>query len=206
MKCFSTVLTCPIFVLWHVFVFLATLIASVVIFARTMRWKRLQLEFRSPVVIEPGRLDKSKAGTAPDSVAGRHGADAQAGRSRNIAMHWRHDRSPRRSWVVEARALAWQTMKEGWKDVVSAGGDRTGFTRTVLPERRALIRIHDLARVDRASASAWWQGPVSLGWRTGHAPSGSSLTTGRGRVVWLVKLAVWGVGLAMIGGRPHGQN
>ena len=51
-----------VFVLWQLCLFLATLIASVVIFTRSMRWKRVRIEFRSPIVVNlpdstgPGRI------------------------------------------------------------------------------------------------------------------------------------------------------
>jgi hypothetical protein len=41
----------PTFALCQLLLFLATLLASVVIFARGMRWRWFQLEFRSPVVV-----------------------------------------------------------------------------------------------------------------------------------------------------------
>ena len=58
--------------------FLTTLIASVVIFARIIRWKRVQLEFRSPLVINLADSTNPRR-AAPDSVAGCQSAGAEAG-------------------------------------------------------------------------------------------------------------------------------
>ena len=74
-----------IFVLWQLFVFLATLIASVVIFSRAMRWKRVQLEFRSPIVVNrtdstsPGECSSRFSRRSPRCCAPASGGTATRG-------------------------------------------------------------------------------------------------------------------------------
>jgi hypothetical protein len=98
-------------------VFLATLFASVVIFARIIRWKRVQFEFRSPLVINLADSTNPRQAQIQSAVA-RVLAPRPA-----LAIHegLATNQTPCRSWVVETRALAWQTMKEGrrtWRQLV----------------------------------------------------------------------------------------
>ena len=197
-------MTCPSSLFWQLLVFLTTLIASIVIFARSMRWRRFQLEFRSPVVVNPTDSTKPEAGAAPDSVAGRHGAGTNAKRRCSERSGTTGDRpiAPRRSWVVEARALAWQTMKEGRKTwcLLAAIG-------LVCP---VLLIYLELRRHLEATCGSWWtehrHQPGGRGQRIrarepSDGPSGFSLTMGHEPgLVWLVKLAVWGMGMAVIWG------
>ena len=95
--------------------FLATLLASVMIFARAMRWKRFQLEFRSPVVVN--LVDSA----GPRRVQLQVQSPVAAILAPMQARSWKRmdslatDQSPRRSRVVEARALVWQTMRRDGK-------------------------------------------------------------------------------------------
>ena len=136
------------FVVYEIFVFLATVIASAAIFMRLVRGKRLHVAFRSPIVVDrpgstsPRRVqlqvqsqDRRRAGAAI-----RHGAT-----KRSITT----DHSLRRSWVAEARAMVWQTIKEGGKTwgLLAAIG--------LLDARARWPRVgrcrSDLARPDRHS-------------------------------------------------------
>ena len=187
----------PVFVICGVFVFLATLIASIVIFARVMQWKRFQLEFRSPVVIdfagpagsEPALLRiQSAINTAltPSSVVTEI-ADAGVMVQR-----------PRQLWVAEARALAWQALREGWKGwglLVAIG---VGLPAPIYLASSSLDSIWLLligigvslvagASVFGLENRAWTQRFLTI-----HGA--------RSWLVWLVKLVIWGVGLVMLWG------
>jgi hypothetical protein len=93
--------------------FLVTLIASVVIFVRVIDWRWLQLEFRSPIVVH---LAKSTSATPQESVL-RRSLVSTVLMQRSVAINEAlvTARPTRRSWLVEVRALTWQTVKEGRK-------------------------------------------------------------------------------------------
>jgi ABC-type transport system involved in multi-copper enzyme maturation permease subunit len=189
--------------IWQLSVFLATLIASIVLFARSMRWKRIQLKFRSPVVVNladstsPRRVQlqiQSPVATVltPRPAIGMHEAFATA-------------QPPRRSLVVEARVLAWQTVKEGWKTwllTVAIGlvlpvlfllrwGYNTGGNYNPAYEWLLLT-----------SAVVSLMAGTSVFGLENRSRTQRFLTHHGARpgLVCLVKLAVWGVGLAMIWG------
>ena len=118
---------------------------------------------------------------------------------------WWHDQPPRRSWVIEARALAWQTIKEGgrtWCSLAAIG--------LVIPMLFLLRWGYDTLR-GYAMASEWLL-LISIGIALvaganvfgleNRARTQRFLTHHGARpgLVWLVKLAVWGVGLAAIWG------
>ena len=70
--------------------FLATLIASVVIFARVIHWRRVRLEFRSPVVINLAEsTSPRRAAPVPSPVATSAGAEAGHG---NTLKDWQQTR------------------------------------------------------------------------------------------------------------------
>jgi len=182
--------------LWQLFVILATTTASDVIFAGAMRWRRVQFEFRSPVVVtRVGSASPTRAQlqiqspvdtmqtSAPRPVAGAPGSLAT-------------DQSPRRSWVVEARALAWQTMKEGgrtWCLLAAIG--------LVLPMLIFLISGYlDSSWIAIISIGVALVAGASVFGLENRMRTHRFLTHHGARpgLVWLVKLAVWGLGLAVI--------
>ena len=63
---------------------------------------------------QPAGLDQPKACAAPGPVPGRRGAGATTCRGTSVDAS-ATDHPPRRSWVAEARAMVWQTIKEGGK-------------------------------------------------------------------------------------------
>ena len=105
---------------------------------------------------------------------------------------------PRRSWVAEARALAWQTLREGWKAwglLVAIG--------LVLPAPIYLAS---------SSLDSIWLLLIGIGVSLVAGASVFGLENrartqrfltihgARSWLVWLVKLLVWGVGLVMLWG------
>jgi len=182
--------------LWQLFVILATMIASDVIFARAMRWRRVQFEFRSPVVVtraesaSPRRVQIQIQSPVATVLPRR----AAAGMPESLVT----DQSPRRSWVVEAQALAWQTMKEGgrtWCLLAAIG--------LVLPTLIFLISGYlDYPWVVILSIGVALVAGASVFGLENRMRTHRFLTHHGARpgLVWLAKLAVWGLGLAVIWG------
>ncbi len=181
----------------QLFVFLATLIASIVIFTRIIRWKRLQLEFRSPVVINLADSTSSRRAQLQiqSPVATMLTTRPAVGIHEGLAI----DHPLRRSWIVEARHLAWQTMKEG--------GKTWGLLPTIALVLAALIFLTigyrpisewllmmsiGIALVAGASVFGLENRARTQRFLTHHGA--------RTGLVWLVKLAVWGMGLAAVWG------
>ena len=147
---------------------------------------------------DPGRPGTAPAGSASiacppvrpdgDGAATGRGITPRYPTSRRVA-----------SWLAEARALVWETRHEGattWCLLAVIG---LAYPVTVLPEQGYLDP--ELDDADRHRRLRWWRGSTSSGWRTEGGPNGSSRITVHGPgLVWLVKLAVWCVGLALIWG------
>jgi len=182
--------------LWQLFVILATAIASDVIFARAMRWRRVQFEFRSPIVVtraEPASPRRAQL-QIPSPVATMLSQRAAAGTAESLVT----DQSPRRSWVVEAQALAWQTMKEGrrtWCLLAAIGlvpSTLIFLNSSYLDFYGIVILNIGVALVAGASVFGLEYRMRTHRFLTHHGA--------RPGLVWLVKLAVWGLGLAVIWG------
>ena len=190
---------CQSFVLWQLFVILATMIASNVIFARAMSLEagtaRVPVAHRG----EPDRIGKPNAGA--DSSSSRPSPRCCCrcrDRQTECPRPWRRSQSPRRSWVVEARALAWQTMKEGWRTwcLLAAIG-------LVAPMLIFLSSGYlDLSWIVLLSIGVALVAGASVFGLENRARTHRFLTHHGARpgLVWLVKLAVWSVGLAVIWG------
>jgi ABC-2 family transporter protein len=188
-----------IFTLWHFLVFLVTLIASVVIFARAMRWKRLQLEFRSPIVVNltDSTSSRRRQIQIQSPVATVLLPRPAAGLLEALAT----DQPPHRSWMTKARALAWQTMREGrrtWYLLVVIGLVLPGLMILILkpavatlPEWDLLISV-GVTLVAGASVFGLENRTRTQRFLTHHGAQPG--------LVWMMKLAVWGVGLAAIWG------
>jgi hypothetical protein len=188
-----------IFAFWHLLLFLVTLIASVVIFARSMRWKRLQVEFQSPVVVNLADSTSSRRRQIQiqSPVATVLLPRPAAGLREALAM----DQPPGRSWMTEARALAWQTMREGrwtWYLLAVIGLVLPGLmflnlkpAVATLPEWDLLISV-GVALVAGASVFGLENRTRTQRFLTHHGAQPG--------LVWMMKLAVWGVGLAVIWG------
>ena len=182
-------------VLYQLFVFLGTAIASIMIFAETLRWKRLQFEFRSPIVVNVAEPTSSRQVQFQSPVAAVLAPRPLTGMNEALVT----DQPPRRSWTIEARALAWQTMKEGgntWRLLAVMGlslllmiilgwGPNVGFEWTLL------INI-GIALVAGASVFGLENRRRTQRFLTHHGA--------RPKLVWLAKLATWAMGLAAIWG------
>jgi hypothetical protein len=185
-----------VFVLWQFGLFLATLIASVAIFARSMSWKRVQIEFRSPIVINladpagPRRVQlqvQSPVTTIPiaQPAVGLRGAV--------VSNH-----PPQHSWVAEARAMAWQTMKEGRKTwglltaiwLIAPGLIFLWLGYSPNFEGLSLTGL-GISLVAGASVFGLENRSRTQRFLTHHGA--------RPGLVWLSKLAVWSVALCLIG-------
>ena len=177
-------------------VFLATLIASVVIFARVIRWKRVQLEFRSPLVINlADSTYPRQAQLQIQSPVARVLAPRPA-----MAIHegLATDQPPRRSWVVEARALAWQTMKEGRR----IWGQLVLIALVLPPLMYVLSNSLDPSLLLLISGGVTIVVGTSVFGLENRARTQRFLTHHGARpgLVWAVKLAIWTVGLAAVSG------
>ncbi len=93
-------------------VVIATIAASHVFFTRSLRLRRLPLQFRSPIVFTGSRRPRTEriqvqspgmVVAAPSIAVMRHLQTPAA------------TRAERRSWLLETRNLIWQTIKEGRK-------------------------------------------------------------------------------------------
>ena len=105
----------PLFVLCELCLFLITLFASELIFARSVRGKRIRFEFRAPIVIE--LLDStSERFTQPNLRSDvTMTAAFPAPNSMGVVPISTADQPGRWSLRAQVRALVWQTMKEGRK-------------------------------------------------------------------------------------------
>ncbi|MFI5457427.1 MAG: hypothetical protein ACHRXM_18440 [Isosphaerales bacterium] len=180
----------------QLFVILATVIASDVIFTRAMRWRQVQFEFRSPVVVT--RAESASARRVQlqiqSPVATVVSRRAAAGTPESLVT----DQSPRRSWVVEARALAWQTMKEGGRTWCLLAAIGLGLPMLIFLRFGyldfALIVILSIGVALVAGASVFG---LENRMRTHRFLTHHGARPG---LIWLVKLAVWSLGLAVIWG------
>jgi hypothetical protein len=175
----------------------ATVAASVAVFTRRARFGRVQLAFRSPIV---ATRDQPASGVrlqvrSPIATALERLPEPRPFASRPEAMVG--ESSTRGSWFIEARTLARQTVKEGRKTwfllaavvLVIPGliGLHEGYLDpfwlilisavTVLVMGASVLGLENRARTHRFLAHH--------GARPGQ--------------VWLVKLSVWAVGVALIG-------
>jgi hypothetical protein len=183
------------FVIAQLLIILATLIASVAIFARSVRWKRLHLEFRSPIVINLADSTSQRRARLQiqSPVATMLTTRPAVGIHEGLAI----DHPLRRSWIVEARHLAWQTMKEGRK------------TWGLLTASALVLAFLIFVRVGYSPISEWLLlmstgialvAGASVFGLENRARTQRFLTHHGARpgLVWLVKLAVWGMGLGAV--------
>jgi hypothetical protein len=185
-----------VFVLYQVLLFLTTVIASLAIFARFKRGKRLRLEFQSPIVVNrPGstipRRVQLQVQSPVVAVLAPLPAMAQGDRSAT-------DHPPRRSWVAEARAMVWQTVKEGgktWGLLAAIGLLASALARlwlVYLETTWPLLIGTGISLVAGASVFGLENRARTQRFLAHHGA--------RPGLVWMVKLAVWSVGLAVIWG------
>jgi hypothetical protein len=185
-----------IFVVWYLFIFLATLTASVVIFAQVMQWKRLRLEFRSPVVVNLADLPSARQAQLriQSSVTTVLTPRAMAQSAEASAT----DQWSRPSWVTESRALAWQTLKQGWK---------TWFLLVVIglvlpgPFYLASIFLDSIWLILLSTGVSLVAGASVFGLENrGCTQRFLAYHGARPSLVWLVKLLIWGVGMIILWG------
>jgi hypothetical protein len=179
---------------------LATLIASHVLFTRSIRSRRARLEFQSPFMV------------IPLSPAGSHRVQLQvpvatmpvleAPSLARLAVETREALMtipvPRRSWIIEARNLAWQTVKEGLKSWCLLA---------------AVVLVYPmLSFLTGSRLDAMWLVLTSIGVTVAAGANTFGLENrartqrflthhgAQAGLIWLVKLTVWGTGLAIIWG------
>jgi hypothetical protein len=186
----------------HLTVVAATLIASLACFTWSRRPRRagLQFRFQSPIVITrsgsprprraPVQLQAPIAVTTP--------AVAAPARARAVVAQVGPAGRPRpRSWVAEARSLMWETIREGrstWCLLALVG--------LVLP---TILLLRFPGPVDPTPIVGWSNlialtaGISAFGLENRARTYPFLVHHGaRPRVVWLVKLATWCIGLAVI--------
>ena len=181
-------------VLWQAIVFLTTLFASNVAFARSVSWRRFQLSFRSPIVVD--RSDDAASGRVPHlspvaTVLLPRPASAPYTTVAAPPM------PPRQSWASGARVLAWQTVKGGRRTwlllagiLVAMGG--ISFTQSSYVDSIWFVMI-SIGLTLVAGANVFGSENIARTHRflTHHGA--------RPGLVWLIKMAVWIVGAAILG-------
>ncbi len=179
---------------WQTGVFLTTLFASNVVFARTVGLGRVRLSFRSPVVIDQSNaaarpstpsLSPVAAVLAPRPALASYSAPAAA------------PSAPRQSSALEARALAWQTIKGGRRTWLLLAGilvaiGVASFTQSPYVDTVWFILI-SIGLTLVAGANVFGSENMARTHRflTHHGA--------RPGLVWLVKMAVWMVGATILG-------
>jgi ABC-2 family transporter protein len=182
------------FVLCECFLFLATLIASAAIFTRLLRWKDVHVEFQSPIVVNrPGSTSPRRTQLQVQSPVAAMLASRPAVGPRHASAT---DHSLHRSRVAEARAMVWQTVKEGrktWGLLAALGSLAPALARLrffyVDPTWLVLIGI-GISLVAGASVFGLENRARTQRFLAHHGA--------RPGLVWMVKLAVWSVGLVVI--------
>jgi hypothetical protein len=189
-----------VLVLGELCAILVTTIASELIFVGALRLKKLQFEFRSPIVMTRAHATSARRLPIPiQSPVATVLAPVPRpvlGASESSATY----QPPRRAWLLEARALARQTVKEGWRSwcLVAAIG---------------LVYIAFALQIQGyLDNSVIWLTSIGVGLVAGASVFGLENRArtyrflahhgARPGLVWLVKMTVWCSGLALVWG-PH---
>ncbi len=188
---------------WQLGIALATAAASHVLFTRSGLPGRLRIALRSPIVVirtgsprpsrMPLRLQSLGAPTLPQTTQPPMARAARVGHLASTT-----GRLSRRTWLLEARALAWQTAREGWKNwfVLAVIGLLCSapallFARSGEPSLLVVVGI-GTALAAGVSVFGFENRAGTQRFLNHHAA--------RPGLVWLVKLTVWCLGLAAIWG------
>jgi ABC-2 family transporter protein len=185
-----------VFAAGNLVVFLVTLIASVVIFAGALRWKRAQVEFRSPIVVslaDPANQGQTQ-GRVQSPLAHVLGPRPAAPPAGSLTS----GSSLRQSWVVEARALAWQTMRQGWKTWALLLAIGLVLSAAITLRARNVdfffFMLIDIGVTLVGGASVFGLDTQARSQRfLAHHGARPSL-------VWLIKVVVWGTGIGLLWG------
>ncbi len=190
--------------LWQVLLISVTTIASVLIFTRESRPRTVRFALQSPIVVT--RTDATSPAWAQLQVQSPVATVLSAAPRPVLGTPDAPlvEQSPRRSWVAEARKLAWQTMKEG----------RRSWCLLVVIELAclALVFLHVtfVRNTFNTHEPGWLRLIVNIGVGLIAGANVFGLENrsatyrflnhhgARPRLVWLVKLAVWSAGLALI--------
>ncbi len=185
-----------LFAILEIAVILVTLAASNLFFTRTSRRRRLPFQFQSPIVltpvdrVQPRRIQLQSPVTA--TLATGKSLQTASGRAQASAS----DQSPRRSWLTEASALVWETRYQSattWALLAVIGLAlplpfylSAGYLD---PSPMMLIDIM-IALVAGINVFGMENRGRTQRFLTHHGA--------RPGTVWLVKLTVWCLGLALI--------
>jgi hypothetical protein len=181
------------FVIFELGVILATLIASNIVFTRSSR-RLLPFQFQSPIVMTPADPERPRRGRLQTAIAPILATVPRAAEATKV------DQSPRRSRLAEARALIWETRHEGattwWLLAVIGLAVPLPFYFSMghLDLRFMMVLDIIIALVAGINVFGMENRGRTQRFLTHHGA--------RPGLVWLVKLAVWCVGLAAIWG-PH---
>jgi len=182
------------FVVFEIVVILATLVASNLLFTRGSRRRRLPFQFQSPIVMTSADREQ------PGWVALRRPSRVAPATVPRAAEATASDQSPRRSRLAEARALIWETRHEGattwWLLAVIGLAVPLPFFFSMGHLDLSFMMVLDVIIALVAGINVF--GMENRG-RTQRFLTHHGARPG---LVWLVKLAVWCVGLAAIWG-PH---
>ncbi len=188
---------------WQLGIALVTAAASHILFTRSGLPRRLRIGLRSPIVVirtgsprpSPMRLQLQSLGatTLLQTTQPRVARAVRVGHLAPIT-----GRLSRRTWLLQARALAWQTAREGWKTWfalavigVLSSAPVLLFTGSVDPPFLVLAGM-GTALAAGVSVFGFENRAGTQRFLNHHAA--------RPGLVWLVKLTVWCLGLAAIWG------
>jgi ABC-2 family transporter protein len=178
------------FVVFEIVVILATLVASNLLFTRGSRRRRLPFQLQSPIVMTPTDSEHPRRAQLRSSMA------RETMLSVGVAETSTVDQSPRRSRLAEARSLLWETMHEGgttWGLLAVIGlAVPLPFYLSIgyLDPSFLLLLEMTVAVVAGINVFGMENRVRTQRFLTHHGA--------RPGLVWLVKLAVWCVGLAVI--------
>jgi hypothetical protein len=185
-----------VFARWQLALVLATIAASNLLFTWRARLPRMRVQFRSPIVLTPADSPGASHVQLPIPSSVAMEAVAVPRPVIRPAEAVPVNRPLRQSWAAEARVLAWQTMREGWRiwcllAVIALVLPPLSFLRWGYFDP-ALLAMIDIGMALVAGVSVF--GPDNRA-RTHQFLAHHAA---RPSVVWLVKLVVWGVGLALL--------
>jgi ABC-type transport system involved in multi-copper enzyme maturation permease subunit len=186
----------PLAMLWQALLIVGTILASGLDFVRTIGWRRVRVELRSPIVVSrTGQTSPSRPQAQLQSPVAMVLAPRPAAGT-PVALPTEH--SPARPRVVESRALAWQTMKEGGRTWCLLAA--IGLVAPLLVYVR--FGVLDLSIMMILSIGVALFAGANIFGLENRARTQRFLTHhgARPRLVWTVKLAIWSVGLTLIWG------
>lgn len=191
------------FAVWRFGIALCAVAASYIFFSRSGLPRRFRISLRSPIVVAWTGFQRPPAVRlkldSPCTIGLPQTAQSDVSRAETVdTLALGMSRPTRPFWLLEARALAWQTEREGWK---------TWLLLMVIGLLGSIPVLVDAGSLD---ATFMIFADIGIALAAGVSVCGLENQAGTQRLlnhhaarpglVWLVKLAVWCLGLAVIWG------